>query len=126
MKKGISNGYFCEYCSRSFSAKIHLLGHITNHHKKCDVCQNIFQSGKVLGVHNRSVHKKAQLKNTIERETSFKNIRTRNKLRKWLNIKCQIEILVKLQHNLRKPFKLNKELKGNLRWDSVYLLIHWS
>jgi hypothetical protein len=62
MKKGISNGYSCEYCSRSFSAKM-----------KCDVCQNIFQSGKVLGVHERSVHKKAQLKNTIEREPSFKN-----------------------------------------------------
>ena len=50
-KKGISNGYSCEYCSRSFSAKINLLGHITNQHKKCDIRQNIFQSGKVLEVH---------------------------------------------------------------------------
>ena len=73
MKKGISNGYSCEYCSRSFLAKINLLGHITNQHKKCDVCQNIFQSGKFLEVHKRSVHKKAQLKHTIEREPSFKN-----------------------------------------------------
>ena len=72
-EKGISNRYTCEYCSRSFLAKINLLGHITNQHKKCDVCQNIFQSEKVLEAHKRSVHKKVQLKHTIEREPSFKN-----------------------------------------------------
>ena len=40
MEKGISNRYSCEYCRISFSAKINLLGHTTNQHKKCDVCQN--------------------------------------------------------------------------------------
>ena len=100
MKKGISNVYSCEYCSISFSAKINLLGHITNQHKKRDVCQNIFQSKKVLEAHERSVHTKVQLKHTIEREPSFKIIRTRNKLKKWLNIKGQIVILVKVPQNI--------------------------
>ena len=100
MKKGISNRYSCEYCRISFSAKINLLGHTTNQHKKCDVCQNIFQSKKVLEAHERSVHTKVELKHTIEREPSSKIIRTRNKLRKWLNIKGQIIILVKVQQNI--------------------------
>ena len=34
MKKGIQNGYSCEYCTKAFLAKINLLGHITNEHKK--------------------------------------------------------------------------------------------
>ena len=75
------------------------MGHTTNQHKKCNVCQNIFPSEKVLEAHKRSVHKKVQLKHTIEREPSFKIIRIRNILRKWLNIKGQIGILVKVQQN---------------------------
>ena len=73
MKKGISNRYSCEYYRISLSAKINLLGHTTNQHKKCDVCQNIFQSKKVLEAHERSVHTKVELKHTIERKPSFKN-----------------------------------------------------
>ena len=127
MKKAIINGYSCDYCRRSFSAKKDLLGHITNQYKKCDICQKQFQSEKVLEAHKRSVHKQVQVKHTIEGEPSFKNHKNRKKkLRKWLNIKGQIVMLVKVQQNLRKTFKLNKDLKGNLRWDSVYLLIHWS
>ena len=73
MKKGINNGYCCEYCRNKFSAKINLLSHIINQHKKCDMCKKIFQSDKVLETHIRSVHKRVQFKNTIEREPSFKN-----------------------------------------------------
>ena len=73
MKKGFSNGYSCEYCSRSCLAKINLLGHITNQHKKHDIIQNTFQSEKVLETHKRPVHNKVQLKHTIKREPSFKN-----------------------------------------------------
>ena len=73
MKKGISNGYYCEYCIRSFLDKINLLGHITNQHKKCDVCQKKIQSEKVLEAHKRSVHNKVQLKHAIKREQRFKN-----------------------------------------------------
>ena len=73
MKKGLKNGYFCEYCTKSFLAKVNLLGHITNEHKKCDVCKNIFPSDKVLESHKRSVHKKVQFKHTIEREPSLRN-----------------------------------------------------
>ena len=73
MKKEISNGYSCEYCSRYFLAKINLLGHVINQHKKCHVCQNIFPSKKkVLKAHKRSVHKKVQLKHAIERKPGFK------------------------------------------------------
>jgi hypothetical protein len=73
MKKGISNVYSCEYCSRSLFSKLNLLGHIINQHKKCDICQNIFQSEKVFEAHKRSGHNKVQLKHTIKREPSFKN-----------------------------------------------------
>ena len=46
--------------------------HITNQHKKCDVCQNIFQSKKVLEAHKRSVHNKVQLKLTIKNHKNKK------------------------------------------------------
>ena len=46
---------------------------ITNEHKKCDMCKNIFPSEKFLESPKRSVHKKVQFKHTIEREPSFKN-----------------------------------------------------
>ena len=35
--------------------KIHLFGHVTNQHKKYEVCQNIFPSKKVLEAHTSSV-----------------------------------------------------------------------
>ena len=53
MKKGIQNESFCQYCTKSFLEKINHLGHITNDHKKCDVCKNIFPSEKVLEAHNK-------------------------------------------------------------------------
>ena len=73
MKKGSDNEYCCQYCSKTFSDKGSLVEHITNQHKKCCVCNNIFPSEKVLEAHAKAVHKKVQFKHTIEREPSFKN-----------------------------------------------------
>ena len=36
-----------------FRPKKNLLGQITNQHKKCDVCQNIFPPEKVLEAHKK-------------------------------------------------------------------------
>ena len=51
-------------------AKINLLGHITNQHKKCNVCKQSFQSEKYLETHRRAVHTQGQGKHRIEREPS--------------------------------------------------------
>ena len=47
--------------------------HISNQHKKCNLCPNINPSEKVLETHKISVHKKVQLKYTIESEPSYNN-----------------------------------------------------
>ena len=73
MKKGSDTEYCCQYCSKIFPAKIQMVEHITNQHKKCCVCNNIFPSDKVLEAHAKAVHRKVQFKHTIEREPSFKN-----------------------------------------------------
>ena len=62
MKKGSDNEYCCQYCSKTFSDKGSLIQHITNQHKKCGVCNNIFPSEKVFDAHAKSVHKKVQFK----------------------------------------------------------------
>ena len=73
MKKGSDTEYCCQYCRKILFAKMQLIEHIANQHKKCGICNNTFPSEKVQKTHTKAVHKKVQFKHTLEREPSFKN-----------------------------------------------------
>ena len=78
MKKGSDTKYSCDNCTKTYLVKTELIEHITNEHKKCGVCNNIFPSEKVLEAHAKAVHKKVQFKHTSERKLVLRIIRTKS------------------------------------------------
>ena len=73
MKKGTENEYRCQYCTKTYSDKLQLVSHITTEHKKCTVCDNIFQSEKDYETQTKAVHKIGKSKHSLARLPSLKN-----------------------------------------------------
>ena len=73
MKQGTENVYSCKYCTQTYLDKVKLVAHITTHHNKCNLCENIFPSEKYLETHMKAVHKRGISKHSLAREPSFKN-----------------------------------------------------
>ena len=47
--------------------------HMTERHTTCTYCRKLFSTPKVLEIHIQAIHKKENMKHTIEREPSLKD-----------------------------------------------------
>ena len=65
--------YKCDYCSSTFEEKSELSVHMTERHTTCTYCRKLFSTPKVLEIHIQAIHKKENMKHTIEREPSLKD-----------------------------------------------------